>query len=293
MPPTFLSFPPSLLLLLLLSGTDPNAKEVLASEMSHKPRILCLHGGGVSAQIFRLQCRYFLTRLEPHFRLVFADGPFFSEMHEDLKPFYAGMGPCRRWSRWLPHHPPLDNETALAEIEYSLTTAMDADDGTGDWVGLIGFSQGAKLALSVLLENQLREQDDPFATGFAGVHWKFGIIMAARAPPYSLSDRAMHGNGYVRLCELPQESDYGASEFPDKLRIPTLHVHGLRDPGLELHQHLLRYFCDPASAGLVEWDGGHRIPFKPADITLVTDRIFKVAKVCTYRNSVCCVVKHR
>lgn len=201
-------------------------------------------------------------------------------MHEDLRKVYAGMGPCRRWSRWLPHHPPQDHESAVAEIEHSLTSAMDADEGTGKWVGLIGFSQGAKLALSMLLENQLRQQDEPSATGFAGVQWKFGVIMAARAPPFSLSDRTMHSTNYMRLGELLQESDFAASEFPDKLHIPTLHVHGLRDSGLELHQNLLRYFCDPANTELVEWDGGHRIPFRPADVKLVADRIFKMAKVC-------------
>ncbi|MCJ1271753.1 hypothetical protein MMC22_011658 [Lobaria immixta] len=249
--------------------------------MSHKPRILCLHGGGVSAEIFRLQFRYFLTRLEPHFRLVFVDGPFSSEMHEDLRPFYSEMGPCHRWSRWLPHHPPLDNESAIAEIEDSLTNAMDADQGTGKWVGLIGFSQGAKLAFSVLLENQLRHQENPWAPGFAGVKWEFGVIMAGRAPPYSLSHRTARSKNYVRPGELAQEHeyDYAACEFSDKLRIPTLHVHGMRDPGLKLHQHLLRYFCDPANTRTIEWDGGHRIPFRPADVELVTDGIFKIAKV--------------
>ncbi|KAL9132379.1 MAG: hypothetical protein Q9175_006447, partial [Cornicularia normoerica] len=246
--------------------------------MSDKPRILCLHGGGVSAHIFRLQYRQFIASLEPHFHLVFADGPFLSEMHEDLKPVYSAMGPCYRWSRWLPHHPQLDNESAIAEVEYSLTSAMDADKGTGEWVGLIGFSQGAKLAFSMLLETQLRQQDDPSATGFAGAHWKFGIIMAGRAPPYSLSDRTMHSGYFVGVAELPQEYDYAASKIQDKLHIPTLHVHGLRDPGMKLHQDLLRHFCDPESVELVEWDGGHRIPFKSADVNPITDGILRIAK---------------
>ncbi len=157
---------------------------------------------------------------------------------------------------------------------------MDNDKGTGEWVGLIGFSQGAKLAFSMLLENQLHHEEDPSATGFVGANWKFGIIMAGRAPPYSLSDRTMYSKDFTRPGELPQEfDDYAASKVKDKLRIPTLHVHGLRDPGLELHRNLLRYFCDPASAELVEWDGGHRIPFKSGDVKLVTDGILRTAKV--------------
>lgn len=249
--------------------------------MSNKPRILCLHGGGVSAHIFRLQCRYFIKSLEPHFHLVFADGPFLSEMHDDLRPVYSEMGPCYRWSRWRPEHPPVDDDTAIDEIEYNLTSAMDADKGTGEWVGLIGFSQGAKLAFSMLLENQLREQYDPFSTGFAGVQWKFGVIMAGRAPPYSLSDRTKFSKHYSRLGELPKEYDYAASniQVQDKLQIPTLHVHGLSDPGLELHRHLFREFCDPASTALLEWDGAHRIPFKTWDVKLITDGILNIARV--------------
>ena len=226
-----------------------------------------------------MQCRYFIKSLESHFHLVFADGPFLSEMHEALKPVYTGMGDCYRWSRWLPHHAQVDHDAAIAEVDYSLTSAMDADRGTGEWVGLIGFSQGAKLAVSMLLDYQLRQIEDPSATGFAGAQWKFGIIMAGRAPPYSLSEKTIDNEHYVRLNELPREYDYEPSELQDKLRIPTLHVHGLRDPGLDLHRHLLRDFCDPASATLIEWDGGHRIPFKSSDVKLITDGILKVAKV--------------
>lgn len=58
-------------------------------------------------------------------------------------------------------------------------------------------------------------------------------------------------------------------------------MHGLGDPGLDLHRDLLRYFCDPASTVLVEWGAGHRIPFKSADVKLVTDGILNVAKVRT------------
>lgn len=186
--------------------------------MSQKPRILCLHGGGVSAHIFGLQCRCFIKSLEPYFHLVFADGPYLSEMHEDLKLVYGGQGPCYRWSNWLPNHPPHDSDSAIEEIEYNLTKAMEADRGTGEWVGLLGFSQGAKLAVSILLENQLRLKQDPSATGFAGALWKFGIIMAGRAPPYSLSDRTLFNEYYSRLGELAGDYDYAAFRPQDRLR---------------------------------------------------------------------------
>lgn len=74
------------------------------------PRILCLHGGGVSGEIFYYQSRAIIAGLNSHFRLVFVDGPFFSDMHPDLKPVYGGMGPTYRWSPWLKEQNTTDSE---------------------------------------------------------------------------------------------------------------------------------------------------------------------------------------
>ena len=38
------------------------------------------------------------------------------------------------------------------------------------------------------------------------------------------------------------------------LRTPTVHVHGMADPGLHLHRRLLEQYCEEGSATLVEWD---------------------------------------
>lgn len=249
-------------------------------ETIHKPRILCLHGG-ISAKIFRLQARRLISTLAPHFRLVFADGPYASEMHADLKPVYGqiGKGTCRRWSRWLPHHQTSDHETAITDIEHSLRMAMKMDPGTGGWVALMGLSQGAKLAIIILLENQFREQEGPHLEGSAGVFWKFGVILAGRALPYALSQK-MLGNLYF---DPPGEHPFlnvDTVHFPDQLQTPTLHAHGLRDQGLEMHQQLLHCFMSREGALLIEWDEGHRVPIKTCDVNAVTNGILTVAKVC-------------
>ncbi|POR36343.1 Esterase LovG, partial [Tolypocladium paradoxum] len=72
------------------------------------PRVLCLHGGGVNAQVFRLQCRALVARLAPALRLVFADAPFASRPHEDIVGVYGDCAPFYRWLRWQPGHPELD-----------------------------------------------------------------------------------------------------------------------------------------------------------------------------------------
>ena len=225
--------------------------------------------------------RYFIKSLAPHFRLVFNDGPRSSEMHEDLKRVYSHMGPCRRWSCWLPHHPPLDHALATKELERCLTNAMDEDEGTGEWVGLLGFNQGAKVAFSILLKNQLRLENDPWAPGFAGVHWQFGVIMAGRGPPFSPDRIKRRNQHYSSLTQLSQDCENALiyRPFPDILQTPTLHVRGLQDAGLHMHRALLKRCTSPPTARFIVWDGAHRIPIKSADVTKITEAILEVAKV--------------
>ena len=233
------------------------------------------------AKIFELQMRYFITSLSRDFRLVFADGPWPSEMHEDLKPVYSHMGPCYRWANWKLHHPPNNDCTAIGEIEDALTNAMDKDEGEGEWVGLLGFSQGAALAFSILLENQLRLQRDPSATAFAGVNWGFGIIMAGRAPPFSLNPITQNSHHYNSVTKPSHGRDKASfsDPFPHRLRTPTLHVHGMRDGGLELHRDLVGCFASPIHTRLVEWDGAHRIPFRGVDVEKIAEAILEVARI--------------
>ncbi|MCJ1381390.1 hypothetical protein MMC17_004500 [Xylographa soralifera] len=181
------------------------------------------------------------------FRLVFVDGPWPCQMHEDLKPVYSHMGPCYRWANWSAHHPPIDESSAIREIECSLMKTMNSDEGTGEWVGILGFSQGAALAFTILLENQLRLQRDPRATASAGVHWRFGVIMAGRAPPFSLSHITQKAQHYKSLTQ--RSLCYEKASFPEvfpfatRLRTPTLHVHGFERRRLGIASRLGELVC--------------------------------------------------
>ena len=261
---------------------DPSiAPSVIATDSStlSLPRILCLHGGGVTAQIFHLQCRGLLRPLTPHFRLVFADGPYSSDLHEMLTPFYGHLGSARRWSIWKEEHELVDTDECIAQMETCMVRAMEGDkEGTGEWVGLMGFSQGAKLSMSILLENQLRRDEGEGIPGFAGVHWRFGIVLAGRALPYSLSDRTKSNPHFDPPGQMPRDG-VAATRFTGRLETPTLHVHGLRDQGIEMQRQLFNNFCGEGSAKLIEWDEGHRVPFKPADVKVVGEGILEVAMV--------------
>ncbi|KAL7619759.1 hypothetical protein AAE478_010301 [Parahypoxylon ruwenzoriense] len=246
------------------------------------PRILCLHGGGTNARIFRAQCRVLSRMLEPYFRMVYAEAPFESSAGPDVLSVYADYGPFKRWLRWLPDQAEVEDDSAISEIDASLKAAMDADTragATGPWVGLLGFSQGAKMSASLLFRQQVRAAK--LGRARAGSDWKFAVVMAGRSPLVNLDPEVF------RSSMLSHPSEIGLTGGPDLMemmsgnhivKIPTIHVHGLSDPGLNLHRELLEEYCDPDSARLVEWNGAHRIPLKHSDLQPLIDEILYVAK---------------
>ncbi|EED12109.1 conserved hypothetical protein [Talaromyces stipitatus ATCC 10500] len=208
------------------------------------PRILCLHGGGVNAEVFRLQCRALFRSLNGHFRLVFPDAPYLSPADPGVIPTYAHLQPFRRWLRWRIEQPNPGPEAICQDIDKVINVAIANDNAlgaTGDWVAIMGFSQGAKLAASLLLRQQLRAEK--LGQNQTDSSFKFGVLLADHM-----------------------------------IRLPSLHVHGRKDPGIADHRRLLTDFCKPGTTRLVEWDGDHRVVIQPADVTAVANEILALSK---------------
>lgn len=269
-----------------MSSAPTSKIPITTPDTKSLPRILCLHGGGVNAIIFKAQSRSLIRHLQHSFRLVWADGPFYCDPHSDIISVYGGEGPFRRWLRWLPEHAEIDADTCIEEIGYAMRTAMDDDDrdgGSGEWVGLMGFSQGAKLSVSLLLEQQAREEASQRdgteigtgLTGIPGLSWRFGILLAGRAPPSNLNPDILKSEAFVSTADISEGFQFcKAVDESAKLTKPTLHVHGMADPGLHLHRKLLQDYCKSSTATLVEWDGAHRIPLKSQDVEPVVAAIY-------------------
>ncbi|CEJ81532.1 hypothetical protein VHEMI01653 [[Torrubiella] hemipterigena] len=241
------------------SSDTQNGDDVVKDK---RPRILCLHGGGVNSEIFATQCRALIKQLS-EFRLVFADAPFTSEAGPGILPTFKDFGPFRRWLRWKSSQPELSDDEAATALVKAIEDCKASDAGSGKWLGILGFSQGAKIAGSLLYNQQRGGEGD----------YKFGVLMAGRSP-------------FVNLGREPHMSLIGAgvisrsaSELPlpeKKLQIPTVHVLGLRDADVEWHRSMAHGFCEDPR--IVEWDGGHRIPIKPVDVTAVTDEIHAIVE---------------
>jgi predicted esterase len=186
---------------------------------------------------------------------------------------YGTYGPFRSW---LEDNSELDADATGSKIHEALQRAIAADDGrgaTGEWVGLLGFSQGAKICASLLFSQQMQMQieiglpaNHTHAT--AGPAFRFAILMAGRGPLVALRSGA--GAEALRALAL------GIVEREHLLRIPTIHVHGREDSGLELHRRMLHQYCDSRYRCVVEWDGEHRVPIKTKDVLLVAEAILAV-----------------
>lgn len=253
---------------LILDGERPPAPDASTLAL---PRILCLHGGGTNSRIFHMQCRALSHSLKSHFRLVYAEAPFPSTAGPDVLSVYADCGPFKRWVvTALPNAVERQPQETWAGVERSLGDAMDEDDrlgASGEWVAVLGFSQGAKIAASLLL----MQQERPEGLGRMkrpGEGFRFGVLMAGRGPllPYDWE----HASWLDAGERFEHESNQEAKRL---LRVPTIHVHGLQDPGLGYHQVLLEEWCEPTTTKLIEWNGDHRLPIKSWDVKVVVDKI--------------------
>lgn len=245
------------------------------------PRILCLHGAGVNAEIFRIQCRSIIPRLKDKFRLIFVDGPLEDEAHEAVVSIFAEFAPFKRWLSYRDTHSPGDPLAMTQLVMQQITDAMQADKGTGEWAGLLGFSQGGLLSSSLLWAQDHIE--DEAKKPLPGIKFRFAVVMGAPAPVVFF-DRtgtlpqprhlASAGDLLTRFTDWPQE---GQADEDYLVITPVLHVHGLQDTALEAHRMLYKY-SKKETRQLLEWDGGHRLPFKAEDVDRLVNRILQLAE---------------
>lgn len=262
----------------------------------HRPRILCLHGGGTNTIIFQYQARNLISKLKPHFRLVYANAPFLCDAGPNVLPLYRDHGPFRCWLPWKKalasdnDDDEPDKKAVIAAIEESLERAMRADHaGTGPWVGLVGFSQGAKLSASLLLEQELRRdqrrQTPPLSSSSSPSScyqdWKFAVLLHGIAPLVALSEQGEEQEGMQRADQIlglfSEGFQFQEGKVSRPVTVPTIHVHGLRDMGLPLSRKLLDVYCESGSATLIEWDGDHRVPVKTVDVQRIVNEVFRVS----------------
>jgi pimeloyl-ACP methyl ester carboxylesterase len=173
----------------------------VSSSLNHSlPAILCLNGAGTSAAIFEAQTRNIRASLRSHYRFIYLDAPYDSSPGPGVVPCFEDSGPFYSWICDEPSLPtPGTAVSGLASLsKYFSTTLSHQGAKTSDIVGVMGFSQGTIVASLLLLQAQWRD-----------VRWsglQFGVMLSGDC-----------------------REDFVQAYLGQKLRIPTVHVHGLRE----------------------------------------------------------------
>lgn len=210
---------------------------------AHLPAILCLHGGGSNATVFKIQTRRLYWRLLSRFRFVFVQGPIEGEPGWGMLPTFESLTPFYRWVSWrfkvgsaTVEQTPMDEVEVIDGI---ILKAMEENGGRDKFVGVMGFSQGARMAAGMLLRQQLEIKE----YGFSKWNFQFGVIIGGPFPPISLTPEGV-------------EVDYSVMG-----QIPTVHAWGREDHVGEGAKQMADA-CDSPHTFFMDFEGGHHLPLK-------------------------------
>ncbi|KAF6828256.1 hypothetical protein CPLU01_08629 [Colletotrichum plurivorum] len=197
------------------------------------PKVLCLHGGGTSARIFGIQLARLTRELSAHFEFVYLDAPIKTGPGPGVLPFFEG---CDPFFRWVSDDPATPAAEFQAQKDRAMALLKDFVRENGPFAGLVGFSQGARAAASLLLE----EQREPFFGGRV-----FGLFICGTFPPF-----------------VPCEDVVIAA--------PTVHVIGLEDPWEPDSEELLGLCAKEGPRRVVRFPEGHHLPTSKETIAQIS-----------------------
>ncbi|KAK3046349.1 hypothetical protein LTR09_012165 [Extremus antarcticus] len=151
-------------------------------------RILCLHGYGTSGDIMKLQLDAFIRQADASYEFVFLGGEFECPKAKGIGNLYDGPTFC-----FMESVRPHDVRNALDYLEHFVV-----EEGPFD--GLIGFSQGASLALTYLLQHAT----DTSSGGDSDAHnnafaLKWAVFLSA-IPAFS-ADASFNADLYRNLTD--------------------------------------------------------------------------------------------
>ncbi|GAB1198720.1 hypothetical protein APSETT444_008048 [Aspergillus pseudonomiae] len=227
------------------------------------PRIACFHGGGSKGAIYEVQCAQLAGLLKNDFQFVFFDGPFESGPGPGILPAFRDYKPFRSWFK-----------RDGSEVEQSdgggydisgrdgverVWKLMEAAGPGGEWVGVMGFSQGTRITSGLLLDQQQR-----MSLGELGStpQLKFGVLCM--------------GGGAPMVSEIGHQfATMGSTEL---IKIPTLHVHGLKDMFLELGKQQHAMYYEPGTSKVYEVDYHHAMPWYKHEVRRLADLIRELYK---------------
>lgn len=120
--------------------------------------------------------------------------------------------------------------------------AMEEHGGRERFVGVMGFSQGARLAAGMVLRQQLEIKAD----GFSLWNFRFGVVIGGPFPPIGLNEEGV-------------ELDYRVMG-----QIPTVHAWG-REDQVRVGAKAMADACDSSDTFVMDFEGGHHLPLRDSE----------------------------
>ncbi|KAL2833066.1 serine hydrolase FSH [Aspergillus pseudoustus] len=223
-------------------------KQAATQSPKELPIILCFHGAGTNGVIFKLQTRKIIQALRSHFRFVFLDAPFESLPEPRVGAVLLDLGPFFRWH--CDENAAAGFDVGIDEIkrERAMTRQLLLDTmrlyGSRNIVGVMGFSQGTRVATAICLDEVL------------GRGIRFAIIIAGTFPILSVDEE-----GQCKELWLGH---------------PSVHVQGSRDPWQPESIRLLKTYYDAAQAVVVKFDGAHQVPTEQGVVDEIAKAVLSV-----------------
>lgn len=224
------------------------------------PRILCLHGAGTNGRIFQFQARAILQSLGRYFTFTFVDAPFESLPGPGVLPTYAGMKPYLWWHCDDASAGFYDIKAEEIQRRRQVVRELLAQEmNDASIVGIMAFSQGARLATSMCLDHEF------------GPRFKFAILIAATFPALDISTPHPPPPP-SHVADTHSLSD--PNVLPERLAIPSVHVQGSHDPWLAQGKKLREVYFEEGQTTVVKFSGGHACPSRSQD----AERIAKAVR---------------
>lgn len=186
---------------------------------------------------------------------------------------------------WHERYEPKDVQ---AVHEY-LKSVIEED---GPYDGIIGFSEGAALAASLLLCEEYDQSGGPAASIKVAIFFNSVVALSpSEEIGHNIGDSIMADQEkYVGLLQFPDgdfneertgekpfSHVYGFSpnDFRCRISIPNLHVIGEQDPFAK-HAHSIANLCQKEKAELFLHNGGHELPRDEVTIGRCADAFGRV-----------------
>lgn len=243
-------------------------------------RVLCLHGKGTNSAIFSTMMRPLMRKLGNRVEFHFLDGKVACTPYHGIQQFFP-EGPYFAW-----YDAPTPDRL---EDAYTYVLTYILSRGPKYFDGIIGFSQGAAIAATLALRHQ--DLLFRFACFFCGgrpfdpatsLRFEHMGNVKFTPSPFDLTKELDTGKIIVKKGSLVNDGVVRSSSIKRKgaspIRIPTLHLIGLRDSA-RVEGSKLMQLCDPKSSETLEYDGGHCLPRKSIDVNRLADLFFKTADI--------------